>query len=80
MKQNNCFIYTSKLCNHKRKTIEDSCVVKKNNDIFITYCQNDNLDKFEADISLIAGKSSFLYFLRKKISASFISFISVIVI
>jgi tetratricopeptide (TPR) repeat protein len=80
MKQNNCFIYTSRLCNHKRKTIEDSCIVKRNNDIFISYCQNDSLDKYEADISLIAGKSSFLYFLRKKLSASLISFLSVIVI
>ena len=80
MKQNNCFIYTSRLCTHKRKTLEDSCIVKRNSDIYITYCQNDSLDKFEADISLIAGKSSFLYFLRKKISASLISFISVLVI
>ena len=80
MKQNNCFIYTSRLCNHKRKTLEDSCIVKKSNDIFITYCQNDSLDKFEADISSIAGKSSFFYFLRKRISATLISLISVIVI
>ena len=80
MKQNNCFIYTSRLCNHKRKTLEDSCIVKKGNDIFITYCQNDSLDKFEADIGLLAGKSSFFYFLRKKISASLISFISVVLI
>lgn len=80
MKQNNCFIYTSRLCNHKRKTLEDPCIVKKGNDIFITYCQNDSLDKFEADIGLIDGKSSFFYFLRKKISASLISFISIILI
>lgn len=80
MKQNNCFIYTSKLCNHKRETLDDSCIVKKNNEIFITYCENDSLDKFEADISLVAGNSSFFYFLKKKISSSLISFISVIVI
>ena len=68
MKQNNCFIYTSRLCNHKRKTLEDSCIVKKSNDIFITYCQNDSLDKFAADVNLLAGSSSFFYFLKKLIS------------
>ena len=80
MKQNNCFIYTSRLCNHKRKTLEDSCIVKKSNDIFITYCQNDSLDKFEADINLLAGSSSFFYFFKKRFSSGFISIISVVAI
>ena len=40
MKQNNCFIYTSRLCNHKRRTLEDSCIVKKSNDIFIAILTN----------------------------------------
>ncbi|QKF77664.1 tetratricopeptide repeat protein [Arcobacter defluvii] len=80
MKQNSCFIHISKLCNSKRKTKEDSCITKKNNSLYVTYCENDSLDKFEADINLLAGTSSFLYFLKKRFIATFISVISVLVI
>ena len=80
MNQNSCFIHISKLCNSKRKTKEDSCVSKKNNSLYITYCENDSLDKFEADINLLAGNSSFLYFLKKRFVSIFISVISVLVI
>jgi len=66
MNQNSCFIHISKLCNSKRKTKEDSCITKKNNSLYVTYCENDSLDKFEADINLLAGTSSFLYFLKKR--------------
>ena len=64
MSQTNCFIHVSKLCNSKRKTLDESCVVKKGNDLFITYCQNDNLDKFEEDINKLLGTSSFIYFFK----------------
>lgn len=80
MNQNSCFIHISKLCNSKRKTKEDSCITKKNNSLYVTYCENDSLDKFEADINLLAGTSSFLYFLKKRFIATFISVISVLVI
>lgn len=80
MNQNSCFIHISKLCNSKRKTKEDSCIIKKNNSLYVTYCENDSLDKFEADINLLAGTSSFLYFLKKRFIATFISVISVLVI
>ena len=80
MNQNNCFIYTSKLSNSKRKTLEESCVLKKNNELFITYCENDTLDKFEADLNLLAGSSSFLYFFKKRIFTTFVSIVSVVVI
>ncbi|MGD9625267.1 MAG: tetratricopeptide repeat protein [Arcobacter sp.] len=80
MNQNSCFIHISKLCNSKRKTKEDSCVSKKNNSLYVTYCENDSLDKFEADINLLAGNSSFLYFLKKRFVSIFISVISVLVI
>ena len=80
MSQTNCFIHVSKLCNSKRKTLDESCVVKKGNDLFITYCQNDNLDKFEEDINKLLGTSSFIYFFKKRFSSIFISTISVFVI
>lgn len=80
MNQNNCFIHISKLCNSKRKTKEDSCVVKKTNALHITYCENDTLDKFEADINLLTGTSSFLYFFKKRFITTLISIISVLVI
>ena len=55
MNQNNCFIHVSKLCNSKRKIVDESCIVKRNDELHITYCENDSLDKFEADINLLAG-------------------------
>ena len=68
MNQTNCFIHISKLCNSKRKTVDESCVIKKNNDLYITYCENGTLDKFEYDMNLLAGSSSFYYFLKEKCS------------
>uniref|UniRef100_UPI0040481BEF tetratricopeptide repeat protein n=1 Tax=Aliarcobacter sp. TaxID=2321116 RepID=UPI0040481BEF len=79
MKQNSCFIHTSKLTSFKRDKL-DSSIVKLDNEIFITYFENDTLDKFEVEINKLSGNSSLLYFLKKRISSSLISFISVIVI
>jgi len=79
MKQNNCSIYVSKLCSSKRKRVEDSSISKKNSDLFITYCENDTLDKIESDINLLVGSSA-LYFFKKRFSSSLISIISVLVI
>lgn len=80
MNQTNCFIHVSKLCNSKRKTLDESSILKKGNDLFITYCQNDSLDKFEEDINRLSGTSSFLYLLKKRFSTTFISTLSVFVI
>ena len=80
MNQNNCFIHISKLSNSKRKTIDETCIVKRDNELHITYCENDSLEKFEADINLLAGSSSFFYFFKKRLRTSIISFISVFVI
>ena len=80
MNQNNCFIHISKLSNSKRKTIDETCIVKRNNELHITYCENDSLEKFESDINLLAGSSSFFYFFRKRLRAFIISLISVIVL
>jgi len=79
MKENNCSIYVSKLFSSKRKRVEDSVILKKNNDLYLTYCENDNLDKIEADLNLLIG-SSYIYFLKKRFSSSLISIISVFVI
>jgi tetratricopeptide (TPR) repeat protein len=79
MKQNNCSIYVSKLCSSKRKRVEDSSISKKNSDLFITYCENDTLDKIESDINSLVGSSA-LYFFKKRFSSSLISIISVLVI
>lgn len=79
MKQSSCFIHTSKLTSFKRDK-SDSSIVKLDNELFITYFENDTLDKFEVEINKLSGNSSLLYFLKKRISSSLISFISVIVI
>ena len=79
MKQNNCSIYVSKLCSSKRKRVEDSSIFKKNSDLYITYCENDTLDKIESDINSLVGSSA-LYFFKKRFSSSLISIISVLVI
>ena len=79
MKQNNCCIYISKLCSSKRKRVEDSSVIRKNDELFITYCENDTIDKIESDINSLVGSSAF-YFLKKRVSSSLISIVSVLVI
>ena len=80
MIQNDYFIHVSKLCNTKRVVIDESCIAKRNNELHITYCENDSLDKFEADVNLLAGSSSFFHSLKKRISTTLISVISVFVI
>jgi hypothetical protein len=79
MKQNNCSVYVSKLCNSKRKRVEDSSLFQKNSDLYITYCENDSLDKIESDINSLVGTSA-LYFFKKRFSSSLISIISIFVI
>ena len=79
MNENNYFIHLSKLYDSKRKRVDESSVFKKDDELHITYCENDTLDKFETDINLIVGKS-FFYFLKKRFLSSLISLISVFVI
>ena len=79
MNKDDCFIHVSKLCNSKRKRVEDSSISQKNDDLYITYCENDSLDKIESDINSLVGTSA-LYFLKKRFSSSLISIISVFVI
>jgi hypoxanthine-guanine phosphoribosyltransferase len=80
MIQNDYFIHVSKLCNTKRVVIDESCIAKRNNELHITYCENDCLDKFEANVNLLAGSSSFFHSLKKRVSTTLISLISVFVI
>ena len=80
MNQNDYFIHVSKLCNTKRVVVDESCIAKRNNELHITYCENDCLDKFEEDLNLLAGSSSSFYNLKKRFSTGIISMISVFVI
>ena len=80
MNQNSCIIHVSKLYNSKRNVIDESCIAKRNDELHITYCENDTLDKFEADINLLAGSSSSFYFFKKRFSSTVISIISVFAI
>ncbi|MFK2821848.1 hypothetical protein ACH5BK_02575 [Arcobacter sp. YIC-80] len=79
MAQNCCSIFTSKLCNTKRRSIDENIISKHNNELHITFCENDSLEKFEEDLNTLTG-NSFLYFLKKRVSNTFISIVSVVVI
>ena len=69
MKQNSCNLYTSKLCETKRKKKNESLILKEENEIHITFCENDSFEKFESDLSNLTG-SSFLYSIKKKFSTT----------
>ena len=77
--QNSCNIYTSKLCETKRKSKSDKIISKEQNEIHITFCEGDSLETFENDLNELRG-NSFLYFFKKRFSTAFISIISVLVI
>lgn len=77
--QNSCNIYTSKLCDSKRVSKNDNMIIKQNNNIHITFCQDDSLEKFETNLSELTG-NSFLYYFKKRFSSTFISVVSVIVL
>ncbi len=79
MAQNCCTIFTSKLCDTKRQSADDNIITKHNNELHITFCENDTLEKFEEDLNTLTG-NSFLYFLKKRVSNTFISVVSVVVI
>ena len=64
----------------QKVVVDENCIVKRNNELHITYCENDNLDKFEEDLNFLAGSSSSFYFFKKKFSTTLISMISVFVI
>ncbi|WP_121626343.1 hypothetical protein [Poseidonibacter antarcticus] len=79
MSQNSCNIYTSKLCETRRKTKNDKLIYKEKNEIHITFCEEDSLEKFENDLNKLRG-NSFIYFLKKRFSSTFISTFSVLII
>ena len=79
MKKSSCNLHIFSLETSKRKTFEDSIISKNKNEINITFCEKDNLEKFEKDINILKG-SSFIYFFKKRFSTYFLSLISVIVI
>jgi hypothetical protein len=79
VKQNSCNIYTSSLCQTQRKEKDESLILKKDNEIHITFCEDDSFEKFESNLSKLTG-NSFFYSIKKKFSATFISVVSVIVL
>lgn len=81
MNEKSCSVYTSKLFESKRKKITNSIISKneKENEVNITFCENDTLEQFEIDLSILRG-NSFIYFLKKRFSTALLSLISVIVI
>jgi tetratricopeptide (TPR) repeat protein len=79
MNNKNCSIYTSKLFQSKRKKVSDSILSKNEEELNITFCENDTLEKFETDLSILRG-SSFIYSFKKRFSSILLSVISVVVI
>jgi len=80
MLQNSCTIVTYKLCDSYRKDISETSIVKRKNELNITFCENDTLEKFETDLNFVAGNSSLVFGLKKQFSNTFISVVSVIVL
>jgi uncharacterized BrkB/YihY/UPF0761 family membrane protein len=80
VKQTNCTIYTASFNKSNRKNKIDSCIEKADNEINITYCENDTFDKFENDLNDFIGKSKSLFNIKKNVLKIFISFVSIIVI
>jgi hypothetical protein len=79
VKQNSCNLYTSKLSNTRRQKKEETLILKEEDGLHITFCENDSFEKFESDLSKLTG-NSFFYSIRKKFSTTFISVVSVIVL
>ena len=79
MKQNSCNIYTSSLCKTQRQRKDDSLILLKENELHITYCENDSFEKFESDLSKLRG-NSFIYSIKKKFSTIFITIFSLVII
>jgi len=77
--RSSCNVYTSKLCETKRKTKSEKIISKEGNQIHITFCEGDRLESFENDLNELRG-NSFIYFFKKRFSTVFISIISVLVI
>jgi len=73
-------IFTGSLLNNSRKNKDDQIVKKKHNLIEIVFSKDDTLDSFEANLNELCGNSSFFYKLKKKISSSILSIISVVTI
>ena len=77
--QNTCHIHTSNLNKTRRKTKNSKLICKEEKEIHITFCENDSLEKFENDLNELRS-NSFVYFLKKRFSSTFISVFSVLVI
>ena len=79
MIQHKCLIYSSTLYQTSRKKEDDSILFKEGNFLDITFCEEDDFDKFEESLNSLCG-NSYIYYLKKRVSSSIISIISIIVI
>lgn len=77
---NSCSIFIGNLSTHNRKTRKDKILTKDENKINIVFHKDDTLDDFEAALGELDGTSSSFYRLKKKISSSFLTVVSVVII
>ncbi|MGM0519031.1 MAG: tetratricopeptide repeat protein [Campylobacterota bacterium] len=79
MRNSCCNIYTSKFYLSKRLNQNEKIISKNDKGLFITLCEDDSFEKFEEELNELTGNTSF-YKIKKKISSTFISFISILAI
>lgn len=77
---NNINIYTSQLFLTPRKSKEENIFIKNGDNISITYCEEDTLDMFDIQLNEAIGNSSSLFSLKRKLSTTILSIMSVMVI
>ncbi len=80
MKDTCCKVHTSKFYLSKRLGKSEKIISKdENQGLFITLCETDSFERFEEELNELTG-SSLAYKVKKKISSTFISFVSIIAI
>ncbi|QKF82214.1 hypothetical protein [Halarcobacter ebronensis] len=75
-----CLVISKELQTNSREEEKNSLVQKTSNSLEIVYNYNDTLEEFEYSLNELCGNSSFFYKMKKRGSAYFLSFISVVVI
>lgn len=80
MIESNCRLISSQLSSTQRVSKNQTSIIKSINSIEITFCLEDTFENFEKDLNKISGNSSFLFGIKKKFSAIFISLVSVLIL
>lgn len=78
--KSNCRIISGKFYDIKRENKNKPIIQKFSNSIDLVYLRNDSLEDFEAKLNDICGNSSSFFSLKKKLSSTAFSIISVLVI